>query len=290
MTVVLWGRADEAVVAAVAAALSARHARFLAIDSSDIASLDRNRGRLSTSAGHELDLATVSGVLVRPEGLNPDPDVYAAIAAWTEHTDVAVLNRLSAGASNLSKPYQLRLLADAGFDVPDTLVTTDPDDVRAFRAEHDQVIYKSTSGVRSIAGLLAADHDARLSDVANCPTQFQQYVAGTDHRVHVVGDNLFACRIESAATDYRYAAPSGHSVAMHPVELPEDIAARCVRVTKDLGLRLAGVDLRLDADGRWWCFEVNTAPGFVWFEAQTGQPIARAVAALLSEGADRRQR
>ncbi|HYX61651.1 MAG TPA: hypothetical protein VE888_21875, partial [Streptosporangiaceae bacterium] len=38
-------------------------------------------------------------------------------------------------------------------------------------------------------------------------------------------------------------------------------------------------------DGDWYCFEVNTAPAFSWFQDHTGQPIADAVAALLQHGA-----
>jgi glutathione synthase/RimK-type ligase-like ATP-grasp enzyme len=103
----------------------------------------------------------------------------------------------------------------AGFNVPDTLVTTDPRDVRAFCAEHDQVVYKSTSGVRSIVNLLKASDVSRLDDVRACPTQFQQHIAGIDHRVHVVGGELFAARIESGAIDYRYTTPVRYAPAGH---------------------------------------------------------------------------
>ena len=58
------------------------------------------------------------------------------------------------------------------------------------------------------------------------------------------------------------------------------MAKRCRSLTQVLGLELAGIDLRQDAAGLWWCFEVNTSPGFIWFEDQTGQPIAQAVASL----------
>ena len=166
--------------------------------------------------------------------------------------------------------------------MPDTLVTTDPADARALLAEHRRVIYKSTSGVRSIASLLGPDHNNRLSNVSTCPTQFQQYVAGTDHRVHVVGEEVFACRIDSEAVDYRYAAWSGHHSSNRPVVLDDDVVKRCRALTEALGLDLAGIDVRQDTDGVWWCFEVNTSPGFVWFEHQTGQPVAEAVASLLA--------
>lgn len=284
MTVLLWGRADEAVVDAVAKACATRDIETLAVDGEDIASVGID-GDLVTRNGRRLPLADVTGVLVRPEGGVTSPDsvlAFQALNAWTELTSARVLNRPSAAASNRSKPYQLGLVAAAGFAVPDTLVTTDPDAVRAFGVEHGTVIYKSVSGVRSIVTVLGRDDEDRLDDVSVCPTQFQQFVPGIDHRVHVVGTDVYACRIDSTAIDYRYASWSGATTVMTPVTLPDDVALRCVTLARSLGLGFAGVDLRLDANGAWWCFEVNTAPGFIWFEEHTGLPIAAAVAHALS--------
>jgi len=48
------------------------------------------------------------------------------------------------------------------------------------------------------------EHAARPANVSWCPTQFQRYIAGREHRVHVVGDEVFACEVHSDADDYRY--------------------------------------------------------------------------------------
>ena len=77
------------------------------------------------------------------------------------------------------------------------------------------------------------------TDAANCPTQFQEYIPGSDVRVHVAGESVIATEIDSTADDYRYAARSG--------------------------------------------FEVNPSPGFTFFEAGAGQPLAAAVADLLQK-------
>ncbi len=53
-------------------------------------------------------------------------------------------------------------------------------------------------------------------------------------------------------------------------------------MTASLGLLIAGIDLRLTDDGHWYCFEVNPSPGFTYYEIATGQPLALAVARLLS--------
>ena len=204
------------------------------------------------------------------------------IDAWTEITAATVLNRPSAAASNRSKPYQLQIISGYGFAVPETLVTTDHADVAELRARCGRLIYKSVSGTRSIVAELTDAHTERLDDIATCPTQFQQYVPGVDYRVHVVKERVFACRIESSATDYRYAAMSGATLAMAAETLPAKIERQCAELAQGLGLGLAGIDLRLDPDGQWWCFEVNTAPGFIWFEDHTGLLIAAAVARALA--------
>jgi glutathione synthase/RimK-type ligase-like ATP-grasp enzyme len=121
--------------------------------------------------------------------------------------------------------------------------------------------------------------------VVACPTQFQQFIDGVDYRVHVIGETVLACRIDSAAVDYRYPAASG-CTTMSAVILRNDIEYRCRRLARTLGLSLAGIDLKLDRNGQWWCLEVNTAPGFIWFETHTGLRITDAVANLLVYGAE----
>jgi hypothetical protein len=70
-----------------------------------------------------------------------------------------------------------------------------------------RVVYKSTSGARSIVEEVDAAALARLDDIRWCRVQFQAYVEGVDVRVHVVGHRVFATRVASDAADYRYAAP-----------------------------------------------------------------------------------
>ena len=77
-------------------------------------------------------------------------ELHDTLYRWMEITPARVVNRASAMASNGSKPYQAQLIARAGFAVPETLVTNDPELVRAFFAQHGRVVYKSVSGSRSI--------------------------------------------------------------------------------------------------------------------------------------------
>lgn len=197
-----------------------------------------------------------------------------------------VVNRSRASLSNDSKIYQTMLARSFGLYAPRTLATTDPGAARAFYESCDRrVIYKSLSGVRSIVQRLTdADLGERLERVRNCPTQFQECVEGVDLRVHTIGDQIFATEIESDANDYRYALREGASLSLTETDIPGDIAEACLGLSRSLGLVLSGVDLRRTPDGRFYCFEVNPSPGFLFYERSTGQPISLAVAELLRKG------
>lgn len=208
---------------------------------------------------------------------------HQAFIDWTETTDALVVNRFSRQASNGSKPYQAQIIQRMGFSVPETLITNDPELVREFARKHGRIIYKSTSGIRSIVSELDDAAQARLDLIRWCPVQFQRHVEGRDVRVHVVGADVFATAIDSAATDYRYATrQKGTPAELHSYDLEPDVAQRCVRLAATLELPFAGVDLRLSPDGKVYCFEVNPSPAYSYYENHTGQPISAAVAALLT--------
>jgi glutathione synthase/RimK-type ligase-like ATP-grasp enzyme len=202
---------------------------------------------------------------------------------WMELTRARVVNRSSAMGSNGSKPYQARLIRRRGFSTPPTLVTTSRDRAEAFIAAHETVVYKSISGVRSVVATVSAADSDRLESLRWCPAQFQAYVPGVDVRVHVVGSEVFATRVRSAAVDYRYAADQvGAPAELEPFDLDNDLADRCRALTADLGLLVSGIDLRLQHGEAPVCFEVNPSPGYSYYEMSTGQPIADAIARLLA--------
>ncbi len=205
-------------------------------------------------------------------------NAHGVLTTFLELTDALVINRTSAMGSNRSKPYQIGLIRELGFDVPPTLVTNNPDRVRAFQARHGRVIFKSASAVRSIVTELDDAAMSRLGAIRACPVQFQALVPGMDIRVHVAGEQVFATACKSPVIDYRY---SGGEAVLEPFDLPDDMAGRCVAMAQALDLPVAGIDLKQRRDGGWTCFEVNPSPGFSWFEHATGQPISDAIAALL---------
>jgi glutathione synthase/RimK-type ligase-like ATP-grasp enzyme len=167
------------------------------------------------------------------------------------------------------------------------MITTDPELVLAFHAEHGRLIYKSICGERSIVASVDPDDRERLERIRWCPVQFQEFVGGPNVRVHTVGEETFATIVETDAVDYRYASRQvGSAASFAPHDLDEEVAERCVALAASMGLDVAGIDLKLPPDGRVVCLEVNPSPVFSYFEVNAGQPISDAVARLLAAGAN----
>ena len=259
-------------------------------------------GRLDatvTVGGQSFPLGAFTGIYARPieaavlpefcsGGRNGDIKAMQQMIAFsellTDLLDIApciVVNRPLAMGSNLSKPYQAQLIVRSGLLVPETLVTSDPEEVRAFHCAHGRIIYKSVSSVRSIVREWTPADGPDLASVARLPTQFQALVTGVDIRVHVVGRDVFATEISSDAIDYRYAGRQDLTAALLPTTLPRPIAEICVSLTRALGLSMSGIDLRRTPDGAWYCFEVNPSPAYSYYQEHTGQPISDALVRLL---------
>lgn len=277
--------------------VSQRHVRELAFE---VHIEDGLSGRL-TGPAYDVALEDVTGVYLRfmddralpeLEGEPADSPLRASSRAfhelfghWADVAPACVVNRYSAMGSNFSKPYQAQLIRAQGFAVPETLVTNDPELVRAFHADNGRLIYKSIGGERSIVGLFDPTDEERLDRIRWCPVQFQAFVDGPNVRVHTVGGEVFATIVFTDAVDYRYAVlQTGRHAEFAPYKLDDELAARCVGFAAALGLEVAGLDLKLPPDEPPVCLEVNPSPVFSYFEQNTGQPIADAVARLLASG------
>ena len=206
-----------------------------------------------------------------------------AVNHWINIADCKVLNQAEPMKSNSSKLYQMLLIKRTGLRIPDSFITNNTDSLQRHQSECGALIYKSCSGVRSIVSELKWDQSISL--IENCPTLFQKKLEGTNYRVHVVGEKIFATKITSTAIDYRYAAKENKRTKLENVNLPLEIAQKCILLSKYLNLPLAGIDLMHTTNSdQWYCFEVNPSPGFSYYENYTGQPIADAIAEYLSTG------
>ncbi|MEV5742793.1 MvdC/MvdD family ATP grasp protein [Microbispora rosea] len=197
------------------------------------------------------------------------------------------------------KSSQLALAGRLGFELPDTLITNDPDEFLDFYNRHQGRIITKPLGVPTS---LRADGDgvARMSEPVSTrdaayadairfgPVVIQEYVPKrVELRVTVVGRAVFAAEIHSQESnhtrlDWRRYDPGSTRHEVHG--LPPEVAERCVRIVRRLGLRYGAIDLILTPDGRYVFLEVNPSGQWLWIEKATGLPIGAALCDLLMYG------
>jgi RimK-like ATP-grasp domain len=303
--IILAGIPSETPLAMVRKELESMNSEFLLFNQREFEhmSLDfciENKQVIGTLQirGTKYDLGDIQGMYMRmmDDSLLPEIEkeppgsekrlkckiLHESLFHFSEIATCKVVNRISAMASNSSKPFQAQIIRKHGFSIPETLITNDKNAVIDFKNSFPKVIYKSVSGVRSIVQVLGDEDMERLKFISMCPVQFQEYVDGLNVRVHVIGDKVFATSIETDFTDYRYATKFGSDVKLKPFTLENNYAENCIKLSESLGLDFAGIDLKVTSNHEVFCFEVNPSPAYSYYQSNTEQPIARSVAEYLT--------
>lgn len=211
----------------------------------------------------------------------------AYFVAWLlslQDRGARLINPPHAGSVLQYKPFQLETLRRLGARVPRTLISNDPDAVRAFQTEVGDVIFKPLMG-GAITRALSEVDDAELEAVRNAPVIFQERIVGDDVRVMLAGEEVVssvAIRTPSQHLDFRDDPVYSSGEAQYePVTLPSEVVAHCRAAARKCGLKFAGLDLKRTADGRWVFLELNSSPIYLDVELKLGHPISRAVAELV---------
>ena len=193
------------------------------------------------------------------------------------------------------KAAQLVVAAKLGFELPPTLVTTSPREFLAFYRQHGgNVISKLPSStlhklehatIARYTQVVSTRDAGHAQALRQCPIIFQAYVPKhLEIRVTVVGSAIFAAEIHSQHT-YRtrhdWRRYDWDETPYLPHELPAEVADRCLRLVRELGLCYGAIDLVLTPDGRYVFLEINSNGQYLWIEHSTGMPISDAVCDLL---------
>lgn len=183
-----------------------------------------------------------------------------------------------------NKLIQLRAAELAGFQVPQTLISNDPEVVNSFCMMLDyQVVVKPVRGTQKyhlFTRKLRAEHLEYDDSVRLSPAMYQQYIPGSSHiRAHCFGDKIYAVAIESADLDWR----EDLDVPFDFVKLSEQAESRLRDALAILGLRMGIVDLKMNGSEPVW-LEINPQGQFLFAEGLSGFDLTGAfVDFLLSE-------
>ncbi|MEQ4726163.1 MvdC/MvdD family ATP grasp protein [Nonomuraea sp. B19D2] len=229
-----------------------------------------------------------------PEDLDKQQQAFAT--EEMEHTIYGIL--FSLDCFWISRPdnirnagykiEQLQRAARFGFEVPRTIVTTDPDAALEFYDEcGGEMVYKVLSDpylalrklsadeahavpVRFVETTLIGQKELDLLDsVRVTPCQFQEKIPKrTELRVTVIGDEVFAAEIFSqeharAAVDWRQ---FDLDIRYEKATLPHAITSGCLALTRSYGLNYSAIDLIHTPDDRYVFLEINPNGQFLFVE------------------------
>ncbi len=217
----------------------------------------------------QLDLASCDAVLVRtmPPGSLEQVVFRMDALARLEAAGHPVINPPRAIEAAVDKYLASAKLQAAGLLVPRTIACqTAEDAMAAFAQLGGDVVLKPLFGAegRGIARLIdeaLALRAFKLLEELKAVLYLQEFVPheGCDLRVFVLGERTFAIERRNPL-DWRTNVSRGATA--EAVQLSDDVRELALRAACAIGAPVAGVDLLLGRDGRWYAIEVNAVPGW----------------------------
>jgi glutathione synthase/RimK-type ligase-like ATP-grasp enzyme len=200
---------------------------------------------------------------------------------WVSHPDA------TRRAEN--KLVQLRVASQVGLRVPRTLVSQDPEAIRAFCARQPTIVktLAGAVGVPLVAHevrpeILEDDEALRLS-----PAIYQERIEGRDHlRVHVFGSTIVSAHLRCDELDWRIHLDR---TEVEPHDLPADVERRLRRFMQVLDLRMGVFDIKIDTHGEMVWLEVNPQGQFLFIEGMSDMRLAAACGEFLYRTASERR-
>lgn len=232
----------------------------------------------------------------------------------TEHTLLGLLYSLNCFwishplclRSAMWKLEQLNRAVSFGFAIPKSLITNMPSKVKVLAATNpDGIIFKALSSswlcadkvepdkqlCTGLATTLLTEQDlSDLSSVSKLPCHFQNYVKKDyELRVTVVGDKLFAARINSQNDPHTEVdcRKLNTNVSYSKYELPDDWARRILAFIQSYSLAYSALDFIVTTDKELIFLENNPNGQFLYIEQLVPElKLCQAVADLLLENVD----
>lgn len=191
------------------------------------------------------------------------------------------------------KALQLFIAKQIGFNIPETLVSNYPPDVREFLTGQATPLAKPVShglileshGQRSVyAELIDKHEEINDEEVRSAPIIFQgAIVEKVDIRMTIIGSEVFTVAIDKLAhgdIDWR---KSPNEVVYKVVTPPDDVVQMCHQLMAKFELLYAAIDFVIGSQGEWFFLEVNPVGEWAWLEEALGLPMRQAFEKLLYE-------
>ena len=317
---IITRQGDNGSVEMVSSALRERGEKPVRLDSDLYPQEIKLSSRLGTSGGCFLttaegrfDVGEVSALWYRrfftggklPAELGDTREACVAESCQTLYGTIASLkcfqlDRLSSVRRADHKEVQLQKACELGLEIPDTLISNDPEEVPAFFHRHRGNVVTKTQSSFAIyrdgeeqvvfTSAFREEHLKELEGLRYSPMMFQERVAKrVELRATVVGRRVFTAMVDSqkhelSAVDWRRDGV-GLIDAWEPYQLPPEVECALLGLCQFFGLNYGAADLVVTPEGRHVFLEINA--GGEWFWLQPILPIAEALADVLTGRAER---
>lgn len=197
-----------------------------------------------------------------------------------------------------SKPYQLVLAREIGFNIPRTLITTSPNELLCFyELCNSRVIVKPLKQATLREGdeelviftsQVTKDNLKDIESISYSPSIYQEHIdKELDIRVTIAGNYIFPVGINSQLHDETQIDWRQGEIIDLPHEvytLPEDIKDKCFEIVRKFNLKFGAIDLILAKDGNFYFLEINPNGQWAWMEERLGLKISEAIVNVMTEG------
>lgn len=182
------------------------------------------------------------------------------------------------------KPYQLQVASSIGFDIPDTLITSDPEKAKSFWDYcNKQMVIKTlmltmTDDKFAFTNKFTEDTLSKIDRIKTSPVILQKIIPSKyELRITIVGGSIFPVKvITNSLLDWRR-----NCIGLEVYLLSDQIKNKCFKLVKQLGLQYGCIDMIVTPDNQYVFIEINPNGQWSFVEERTGMPIGKAIARLL---------
>lgn len=221
-------------------------------------------------------------------------NVWLANFASLDLLDFAWLNKPNNVIRASNKIAQLMIAKKIGFNIPETLVSNNPNHIRNF-AKNNVIVAKNLATpwfVNSDQKTIAAytkivnpkwlDCDTRLSF---SPVIYQHfYKRKKDYRVVVVGDNYFSASCipnEYQIEDIRRGNSTGDGFVA--CDFNKDLLKALKLLMKEFGVDYCAADFMEDESGKLYFLEMNICGAWWWVDKLYGGSICKSIVGFIEK-------
>ncbi len=193
------------------------------------------------------------------------------------------------------KLFQLKCAMQIGFNIPETLATSDPIRIKNFYEKHNgNVVVKALSASPIVDHVLYTNKltnkdIAQIDSVKMSPSIFQVYVSKKyELRITVVGNKIFPVKIysqgdEATSLDWRRKPKlNDFDVKMEQTTLPIKIERYIHCYMKLINLRYGCIDMIVTENDEYVFLEINPNGQWYFVQLHTEAQIAKAISELLT--------